>query len=82
MAGQMCWLSASGPDGEKILHLRLKPHDPWKPYTALPQLSVPDYQIPGGSKGWATYQRLFRAGWQLLPSQQESATRAVQVPIA
>jgi hypothetical protein len=68
MQRQMCWLSKSGDDGEKILHLQTSPGQPWRPYTAFPQFSVPDYQIPGGSKGWATYQKLLKAGWSLIPS--------------
>jgi hypothetical protein len=68
MQRQMCWLSCSAGDGEKILHLRNAPHEPWRPYTAFPQFVVPDYRIPGGSKGWATYQKLLKAGWDLVPS--------------
>ncbi|WP_250125206.1 hypothetical protein [Chroococcidiopsis sp. CCMEE 29] len=68
MPRQMCWLSPSGADGEKILHLQTAPHEPWRPYTAFPQYVVPDYRIPGGSKGWATYQKLIKAGWTLVPS--------------
>lgn len=68
MQGQMCWLSKSGNGGEKILHLQTSPGQPWRPYTAFPQFAVPDYRIPGGSKGWATYQKLFKAGWTLVPS--------------
>ena len=68
MAGQMCWLSQFGTDGTKILHLRLEPNQPWRPYTAYPQHSVADYPMLKGSKGWSTYQRLFRAGWVLIPS--------------
>ncbi len=68
MPRQMCWLSQSGADGEKILHLQTAPHEPWRPYTAFPQYAVPDYRIPGGSKGWATYQKLLKAGWTLVPS--------------
>ena len=70
MTGQMCWLSALGRDGDKILHLRLSPHQPWQPYTAFSHYSVPDYNVPKGSKGWATYQKLFKAGWILVPSAQ------------
>jgi len=69
---QMCWLSASGEDGEKILHLQIAPGQPWRPYTAFPQYSVPDYRIPGGSKGWATYQKLLKAGWKLVPTARAS----------
>ena len=68
MAGQMSWLSAFSSDGEKILHLRLEPNQPWRSYLSYPQFSVPDYPIPGGSKGWATYQKLMKAGWELVPS--------------
>lgn len=68
MTGYMCWLPKLGSNGDKILHLRLKPHEPWKPYTAFPHYSVPDYRIPGGSKGWATYQKLLKAGWTLVAS--------------
>lgn len=70
MAKQMSWLSRFGGDGEKILHLRLGPSDPWQPYTACPQYAVPDYPVPGGSKGWATYQKLMKAGWVLVPTAQ------------
>lgn len=70
MAGQMCWLSMNGSDSEKILHLRTQPSQPWKPYTACQAFAVSDYNIPGGSKGWATYQKLLRAGWEIVPSAQ------------
>ncbi len=70
MSGQMCWLAKFGGDGEKILHLRSAPNQPWKPYTACREYAVPDYPIPGGSKGWATYQKLMKAGWTLIPSAQ------------
>jgi hypothetical protein len=70
MAGQMCWLSSFGAEGEKILHLRRSPDRPWQPYTSCPEYAVPDYKIDGGSKGWATYQKLHKAGWQLIPTAQ------------
>jgi len=66
MLRQMCWLSKSGGNGEKILHLQTAPNEPWRPYTAFPQYAVPDYQIPNGSLGWATYQKLIKAGWTLI----------------
>lgn len=77
MKGYMCWLPKLGSDGEKILHLRLSLNQPWQPYTALPQFSVPDYPIPRGSKGWATYQKLFHAGWTLVPSAQAYETNLI-----
>jgi hypothetical protein len=68
MTGQMCWLSSFGSE-HKILHLRLQSHQPWRPYNSSP-LAVPDYDVPGGSKGMATYHFLYKAGWQLLSSQE------------
>lgn len=72
MVKQMCWLPKLGSsDGQKILHLRISPNHPWQPYTAFREYAVPDYRVSGGSKGWATYQKLRSIGWELLPSQQE-----------
>lgn len=68
MSRQMCWLPNLGNDGEKILHLQTSPDEPWRPYTTFSQYAVPDYREPGGSKGWATYQKLLKAGWTLVPS--------------
>ena len=68
MLGQMCWLPTFGSDGDKILHLRTNPSQPWRPYTACREYAVPDYRIPKGSKGWATYQKLMRANWTLIPT--------------
>jgi hypothetical protein len=70
MQGKMCWLSVSGGDGEKILHLQMNPHEPWRPYTAFPMFAAPDHAMPGGSKGLATYQKLSKAGWTLIPTAQ------------
>ena len=74
MLRQMCWLTRFGTNEEKILHLRTSPQQPWRPYTAFPEYSVPDYRIFKGSKGWATYQKLLKAGWVLLPSATQRAT--------
>jgi hypothetical protein len=68
MRGQMCWLATFGSDGDKILHLRTSSNQPWRPYTGYPEYAVPDYRIPKGSKGWATYQKLLQAKWTLIPS--------------
>lgn len=65
MHKQMCWLSLMGNNGNMVLHLRTAPNQPWRPYTAFPEYAVADYRIPGGSKGWATYQKLRSAGWNL-----------------
>ncbi|HEY9725535.1 MAG TPA: hypothetical protein V6D50_03715 [Chroococcales cyanobacterium] len=77
MFGQMCWLSQLGGGGEKILHLRTSPHQPWQPYTAFSTFAIPDYKIPGGSKGWATYQKLLKAGWTLVPTAQANSFHLV-----
>ena len=69
---QMCWLSSFGTNEQRILHLRTAPNQPWKPYTAFPQYAVSDYRIPGGSLGWATYQKLRLAGWVLVSSINET----------
>ncbi|WP_013320457.1 hypothetical protein [Gloeothece verrucosa] len=74
MAGQLCWLFQFESDTEMILHLRLESHQPWKPYTAFPGLKVADYPIPRGSKGWATYQKLLKAGWTLIPTTMANKT--------
>jgi hypothetical protein len=70
MAGQLCWLPKFGSDGKLSLHLRLEPYHPWKSYTAFPHLCAADYLIPGGTKGWATCQKLLAAGWTIVPTSQ------------
>ena len=77
MLGQMCWLSQLGGREEKILHLRTSPNQPWQPYTAFSTYAVPDYNIPGGSKGWATYQKLLKVGWTLVPTAQANSFNLV-----
>jgi hypothetical protein len=70
MAGQLCWLPKFGSNGMLALHLRLEPYHPWKPHTAFPHLCVADYLIPGGTKGWATGQKLLASGWTIVPTAQ------------
>jgi hypothetical protein len=79
MSGQMCWLSSFSSGGKLILHLRQQPHHPWKPHTAYPGLCTPDYPIPGGSKGWATSQKLIQSGWEVIPTSQ--ARNPIERPI-
>jgi hypothetical protein len=74
MAGQLCWIPTFASKGKLKLHLRLDPFQPWKPYTAFPHLCVPDYPVPGGSKGWATSQRLLYAGWTIISTAQVRAS--------
>lgn len=67
---EMAWLAPDFGGGTKILHLRLKPTDRWQPYTAFPQYAKPDYQIPNGSKGYATMQFLLKQNWTLVASSE------------
>lgn len=76
MLKQMCWLPKMGASGEKLLHLRTAPNQPWRPYTAFTEYAVPDYPVPGGSKGWATYQKLRCEGWALAPSTQSQQLKS------
>jgi hypothetical protein len=69
-SGQMCWLRPFGATAHS-LHLRLDASKPWRSYTSFP-FAVPDYRIPGGSKGWATYHSLRQAGWALISTQEAS----------
>jgi hypothetical protein len=62
MAGQLCWIPKFGSQGQLALHLRLEPYHPWKPHTAFPHLC--------GSKGWATCQKLLKAGWTIISTEQ------------
>ena len=68
MPGKMAWLSSTSGDGTKILFLQPDPSRPFRPYKVYRYLCVPDYQVPGGSKGWSTYQKLLKAGWELVAS--------------
>ena len=76
MDKQMCWLLDSCNGQTIVLHVREYAYQPWKPYNTSPY-SVPDYRIPGGSKGWATYQHLRQAGWNLIPTAEANNYTAV-----
>jgi hypothetical protein len=80
MTGQLCWIPTFGSKGKLALHLRLESFHPWKPYTTFPGLCVPDYPIAGGSKGWATSQKLLQAGWTAISTQQ--AQRSFDRPMS
>jgi hypothetical protein len=66
---EMCWLPYKGNQLNIALHLREYPHQSWKIYTASPY-AVPDYNVPRGSKGWATFQKLRQIGWTLISSER------------
>ena len=70
--GKMAWLPTASSNGTKILHLQPDTLKPFRPYTTFPHLAVPDHNVPGGSKGWATYQKLLKCGWDILPSDHVS----------
>ena len=70
MLKQMAWLSAGEADGAKILHLRIAPHQSWQPYTTFPEYAVPDYPGENGSRGFATFQKLIREGWEVMRNNQ------------
>jgi len=70
MLKEMCWRSTMGTSDTKVLHLRTAPNEPWRPYTHFAQYAVADYPVPGGSKGWATFQKLRQAGWKLVATSE------------
>jgi hypothetical protein len=78
-SGQMCWLRPFGATAHS-LHLRIDASKPWRSYHSFP-FAVPDYRIPGGSKGWATYHSLRQAGWALISTQEASRQLAESVEL-
>jgi hypothetical protein len=58
---KMCWKDT----GER-LELHLYDSGVWIHYKRS-SLAVPDYNIPGGSKGYATMQALLKQGWEVIP---------------
>ena len=75
MTKEMAWLPVAGVDGTRILHIKDR-FGTWRPYTAFPHLSAPDYPIPGGSKGWATYQKLRASGYALVATTEAVEARS------
>lgn len=73
---EMCWLAHNGNQLKIVLHLREYPHQSWKIYTASPH-AVPDYKVPRGSKGWATFQKLRKNGWTLISSEQAKSSNSL-----
>ena len=60
----MQWKSIT-KDGEKVLYLQDR-NGGWIHYNASPH-AIPDYDARH-SKGWATFQKLHKLGWKLVPS--------------
>lgn len=71
--GKMAWLCEVFSD-TRTLHLSVN-NSEWRSYTRFPQHAVPDHKIEDGSKGWATYQKLRLAGWELIDTEVAEATR-------
>lgn len=61
---EMCWKPQFESGGKNLLHLHIG--NRWVPYTAAPQYAVPDHTVPNGSLGFATMQKLLRAGWKMV----------------
>lgn len=66
---QMCWLPFNENQLKIVLYLREYSHQSWQVYTVSPY-AVPDYKVPGGSKGWATFQKFRKIGWKIISSQE------------
>lgn len=69
MSKEMCWLPYKGNESNIMLHLRENSDQSWIVYTRSPY-AVEDYKIPGGSKGWATFQKLRQIGWQIISAKE------------
>lgn len=80
MSGQMCWLSRFGSNDQAVLHLREHSLQPWLPYTTFSQYKIPEYPVPGGSKGWSTYQKLRGDGWTLVRTEQAQVSAGFVTP--
>jgi hypothetical protein len=61
-AGQMTWRLPG--QSQPMLHLRLKPSDPWQAYTNCPQHMVPDPSFL--SAGYATFFHLLKQDWEVV----------------
>lgn len=63
--GKMQWRSLN-PEEEKVLYIQESDSSPWLRYTASKH-AIPDYDAKH-SKGWATFQKLHKLGWELICS--------------
>jgi hypothetical protein len=64
--GYLSWRPVHGAENTKELYISKTVDGPWEHYSKHP-LKVADYNIPNGSKGYATMQRLLKNGWVMLP---------------
>ena len=64
VVGLLAWLPVGDENSEKILHLKPVGATKFTVCTQHPMLSKPDYQVPSGSKGYATMQHLLKCGWK------------------
>lgn len=76
---QMAWLPIGGAgDGEKVLHIKVQGR--WVPYNSTPyavtdHIMNPPLQHGRPSRGFATMQKLFKQGYELITT--EAAMRSV-----
>lgn len=68
--GLMCWHNGT-------LHLKAAGTLNWVPYNCS-RLAVANYPIHGGSRGYATMQKLLGAGWKIVNEQEITASYAEQ----
>jgi hypothetical protein len=60
--GQMTWRLPG--QIEPMLHLRLHPLEPWKPYNECPKYMKPDHTYL--SPGYATFISLIKQNWDVI----------------
>jgi hypothetical protein len=68
---KMSW--STNVSGQMILYIQESESSGWKPYYTYPRYE-PDYDIDKGSKGWATYQKLRKLGWELVSDFKQKRT--------
>ncbi|MDX2256482.1 MAG: hypothetical protein NW214_13290 [Pseudanabaenaceae cyanobacterium bins.39] len=61
--GQMLWKLENG---NRVLHLRHKPYEQWRPYEEFPEYALED--PVGFSKGITTFVSLLKKNWVAIKS--------------
>lgn len=74
---EMRWqLDRTSSNPQLILHLKPIGAGVFVPYNRSPH-GLPDYKIPNGSKGWATFQALMKQGWVLANTPRDELGEAL-----